>query len=694
MERLLAPRGVALVGASPDPGKLSGRPLDYLQRFGYAGGVYPVNPKYAEIDGTPCYPSVESVPDPVDLALILVPQGAVEDAVRACAARGIPYAIVIASGFAEAGNQDAQAALVAICRESGMRLIGPNCVGVVHPASGMAASFSTVLKQGMFLAGGLALVTQSGALGNSLLQSFQGVGVGIRTWVSTGNEADLGALEIVDALIDDPQTQAIALFLEGLKDGSRLVPIALRARQAGKPITVLRAGKSEAGRRASLSHTGKLAGALGAWRGAVSHGGLLEVATLEEMVDLCLALQVAPPRTMPDHPGLAVLTVSGGQGVLVTDRASELGIDLVAFGDATRERLRSILPAQASVANPVDTALFADDRSYMRCASIVLDDPNTQVLLLIVSSLAHHYSEISQPLVELAERARAAGKLVCVTYLSASDPLPGAASRALAAAGALVLPTPERALTAVARVVRAGRAVRGAPAPPPAPAPAPVSAPLPGRDLTDGDLLRKAGLPLVPEALCATRSAAVRAAADIGLPVAVKVASRDIAHKSDVGGVAIDLATYAAVARAHDRVLSAARAAEPGARIDGVTVQAMVHGGLELIVGCVVDPELGRVGMVGSGGVLAEVVRDSQFRCLPVGPDEILCMLRSLRLSALLEGYRGGPPLDVRAAVRAIQAAFDLFATQTWMRELDLNPLVVLPAGQGARVVDYLVVSD
>jgi acetate---CoA ligase (ADP-forming) len=453
--RLFDPRGVAVIGASADAAKLSGRPMEYLRRFGFQGRVVGVNPKYDAIAGFPCVPRVEDLPDGVDLALILVQAPGVADALEACGRRGIGFAISIAAGFAEAGDHAGQERLAAICRRYGIRLIGPNCVGLVAPGNGLAATFSTEVGRTMPRPGGIALVTQSGALGNAMIQNFNAYGIGLRAWVSTGNEADLHCLDLVEHFIDDPETTAIGLFVEGLREGPRLLPLLRRARRAGKPVVALRAGRSEAGRGASASHTGKLAGRAAVWDGIVRQGGMIEARSLEHMVDIFRAMEAFGGPASGSEPSLGVLTVSGGLGVIVSDHAEEQGLRLARFGPGTRDGLRGLLPPQMSVANPVDTALFTDAGGFGTCARLVLEDGDVDTLVIVISSMSHDYGQIVPWLCELGRTARATGRRIGVTYLAASDQFALEDQRALLAAGVLALPSAERLLAALG-ALRAG----------------------------------------------------------------------------------------------------------------------------------------------------------------------------------------------------------------------------------------------
>lgn len=687
LSRLLHPRAIALIGASPDSTKLAGRPLAYLQKFGFAGGVHPVNPKHSDIGGVRCYASVADLPDGVDLALILLPASGVADSLQACGERGIPFAISIAGGFAEAGAPEEQQRLVDICRHAGIRLVGPNCVGLLNPRFGVTATFSTVLKDRMPRPGSIALLTQSGALGNSLLQSFNDLDLGLATWVSTGNEADLGVLELVEHFIHDDTVKLMVLFVEGLKNGDQLLPLARRAHAAGKTIAVLRAGRSQLGRAASISHTGKLAGAWKVWRDVARQAGMIEIESLDDLLDLALVFDVAGDPSKDAASGLGVLTISGGLGVLISDAAAECDLPLPSFSAETQARLRSILPPQMAVANPVDTALFTDELGYAKCADAVLADPSIGTLLLILTSLAHDYLALLPWLETLGQQAASVGKHVAVSFLSSSDQLAREPRQRLMAAGVVVLPTAERVVAALGRRRNSMW-----------PHLTVHRSPLAGVDGGNGfeqsaaAFLSRAQVPLVPERTCQTVQEAQAFAASTGYPVVLKVVSPDLPHKSEAGGVALDLADAAALAGAWTTMQATIAERAPQARVVGYAVQPQISEGLELIVGCSIDPEVGRVAMVGAGGIWAEVLDDVRFLGLPATNDEIRAALLSLRIAPLFAGARGKPAHDLEAAISVISRLARRFQEETWVEEVDLNPLLVRPLQGGAVALDILVV--
>lgn len=687
LDRLLDPRGIAVIGASPETAKLSGRPIRHLTRYGYGGAIHPVNPRHDTIGGLKCYADIADVPDPVDLAVVMVPARLVVEAVEAVGRRGIPFAIIVASGFSESGNVKEQEELVRIAERFGTRLIGPNCVGLVSPHNGVTATFSTVLLERMPPAGGLALATQSGALGNSLLQSFCDLGIGLRHWISTGNEADLDVLEFAEHAIDDPQVHAIALFIEGLKDGHRLIEIGRRAIAARKPVYVVRAGISDQGREASVSHTGKLAGSARVWRDVALQAGIVEFSSLDGLLDCLLARQAwfagHQPRKPSAEIGLGVLTVSGGLGVLVSDYAEACGIRIPPFTDETDRALRTLLPPQMSVANPVDTALFADADGYARCAELVMGDRNIDVLVLVLTSLAHEYDSVVPWLERLASMADRLGKQIAVTYLSSSDTLDPQTRNRLLAAGVLVIPTAERLVAAIEKAFRhAGPAADIAASD----LPSTSTSSRPAQD----EILEAAGIGQPAQRLARSAQEAAAAAGEIGFPVVLKIESPDIAHKTEIGGVTIGLDSAETVKAAWEEMTARARQLMPDARIDGCLVQEMVTNGVEMILGCSHDPELGPVAMLGAGGIWAEVFDDAVFLAAPCTSREIAAALDRLKTTKILQGARGRPRMDIDALVACTQRLARLFAASRHIAEIDINPLVVREQGKGCVAVDFL----
>ncbi|MBI3951664.1 MAG: acetate--CoA ligase family protein [Acidobacteria bacterium] len=677
-QRFFRPRGIAVIGASDDPAKVAWRPVHLLKAYGYTGSIYPVNPRHKELLGLRCVSSVDNLPeDTVDLALILVGAESVPGVLEACGRKRIPYAVVVAAGFAEAGQVEAQARLRAICEEYGLRLLGPNCVGMMVPAHGVMATFSTVaLRQignGGIPSGGLVLLTQSGAVGNALLQSCLAEGLGLRVWVNTGNEADLDALDVLDAVVDDAETSAILIFAEGFVRGERLVALGLRASRRGIPVVVVKAGQSTAGRSASALHTGKLIGRPEVFHAVAQESGVIIADSLRTAIQ-CLRLSPGPRS----EGELGVMTVSGGVGVLIADRAVQLDLPLAALTSATREILQRVLPPYLPVRNPLDVALLGDNARYRECGQAILKDPGIGALLIVLSSLAYDYTTVEDVLRDLGKCAASAGKTIAITYLSPDDRLPPAVEVRLREAGLSAFATPEDALAALR--------VRLAPIPSTAMR-KPLPARQPGTSPSPLSLLTRYGIP-IPQAIeVSTPTEAISAAASIGYPVALKGLVPRLVHKTEAGAVRLWLENDDAV-----RDATAEMRARIGPSLQGFRVEAMVDAPLELLLGIAVDEEFGPVLAIGAGGTFAELWQDIAYHTLPVAPQDVDVMLNHLRLGPALRGFRG-LHLDRAAVIDAVMRLADIYAQERWVQEIEINPLAVLPEGQGVYALDVVATS-
>ena len=696
--RLFRPAAVAVVGASTDESSISGQPLKFLRQHGYAGTIYPVNPKYREIRGLACYPDVASLPSAPDVALIAVAAKRVPDVLRQCGEKGVPFAVVLTSGFAEIGEagERAQAEIVALADRYGIGVIGPNCQGMMNIAEdvylGFGAPFGLDYRKGA-----VSLTSQSGAFGNAVLMLAEQAGLGFRHYLSTGNESCTTTLDLMDYFIGDPGTEIIAAYVEGFKDASRFVGLGRKALAAGKPMLVWKVGNSAAGAKAAASHTANLGGAPALYRAAFRQAGAIEVSDVTDLADCAHALLA---KRLPRGNRVAVVTISGGAGILMADRCSDAGLELPALAPETVEKLRAIVPAFAALNNPIDvTAGILDDPAMFREAlRLIAADPNVDMIGLPLAAVGGAVGTT------LAREVAALRKETDVPILVAWNAAEASAHEAyaiLAEAGVPRYDTPVRcargfdALWQYARARRRLTEIRAEPA-------LTIEHPeqraaIRGRtqDLAEFEakrVLAAYGIPVTREALAATRDEAVRAAGEIGFPVALKIQSADIPHKTEAGGVRIGVADGEAVAAAFDEIVVNARRHAPAARIDGVLVQEMVAGGTEVILGVNNDPLFGPAIMFGLGGIFAEVFKDVTFRLAPVTRSEAVEMIREIRAFKVLDGARGRPKADVEALADAIlrlaALAIDLRGE---VAELDVNPLFVLPAGQGVKAGDALI---
>ncbi len=686
------PNGVALIGASRDPTKLGYAVLRNMVQHGYPGPVYPVNPKANEILGLRCYPSISDVPDPVELAVIIAPAPATPGIMEQAGQRGIRAAVIISGGFSEIGPQGLalENQVAEIARRYGIRLMGPNCIGVIDTHTPLDTTFVPDMPK----PGVITFVSQSGAVCGGVIDWASGAGIGLSRIVTLGNQADVTETDILELLAEDDKTRVVAMYLEGVDDGRRFVEVARRV-SARKPIVAIKAGYTEAGRRAAASHTGALAGTDSAYRAAFHHSGIIRAPHLEALFDAAVSLANQP---LPRGEQVAILTNAGGPGALASDAIEANGLHLSALTDETRFCLRQFLQPHASVLNPVDMLGGADEHDYARALDALLQDPGVDAVLVVnVPQALVPAVRIVREIAEVVHRFQAqsegnplarAGKPV-MTCLIGDVSLPEAIEY-MRQAELPLFPFPERAAAALAAMVERRKWLENPP---------PISDFKPqisnDHPLTEGDSAFRIlhfAIPTLPMKLAKSANEAARIARETGLPVAVKIASLDISHKSDVGGVEVGLRTASAVRAAFKRVTENARRAKPDARIEGVTVQAMARPGREVIVGAVRDPQFGPLVMFGSGGVYVELLKDVSFRLAPVARSEAEAMIEETLAGKLLAGLRGQPPADKSAVANVIVAVSELVAADERIKELDINPLIVYDEGQGAVAVDVRVV--
>lgn len=699
LSAFLAPASVAVVGASGDPNKIGARPLRYLKKYGYGGAIYPVNPRGGEIDGLPCYTNVGSIPGPVDCAIIVTAGEHVMDSLRACAARGVRAAVVISAGFGETGEAGRAAeAEMAAMGAAGMRVLGPNNQGTVNLVTGTVAGFNPLLEAvDSFRPGSIGLVSQSSGIGFGLMGLGIERGLGFAHLITTGNEADLSFAECAMALLERDEVRVVMGALEGVKDVAQLRRLAARSQALNKPVVVLKGATSQAGGRAAASHTGSLAGQGAVFSAFCRQHGIVEAQSFDELLDLAQAFSgKAPPR--PGHR-VAIATGTGGTAVLMADALDREGFALPAPSAATEAALRKVLPAIASFGNPIDmtTANLGNRSLFLETAKLIGADGGYDSLVTVVGPA------VAQGGVDYARQIIAAAEHVPAMFVSWSAP-DGPGQAMLREACIPVVPSPQRLGQVMAGCrARAAFADRAS---------APL-APMPGReariakaramlDAVPGRMLAEHqakalcalwDLPVTSEILAVDAEAAVKAAAEIGFPVALKLQSADIGHKTEIGGVLLALADAEAVRAGTAKLFEAAKAHAPDAVVDGVLVQEMVKGLGEVIVGTVADPSLGPAVMAGPGGVLAEIIEDVAFRIAPFDTAEAARLRGETRLAKMARGVRGGAAWDA-AALDALLAKVSVMADELsgLVAEIDLNPVVV--HAEGAVIVDALVVKS
>lgn len=688
LERLFGAQSLAIVGASADTDKIGGRPLRYLAAAGFTGVVHPVNPRYDEILGRRCSPTVVDIGEVVDLAVLAVPGAGVQAAIEDCAAAGVPFAIVFSSGFGETGTDGRrrQEALVECARAGGTRLVGPNSLGIASSPNGLMASFATLFdRHATLLPGSVGFISQSGALGVFIYAIAQDDGLGFSRFVSIGNEADLDVADFLAYMAADPATTAIGGYLEGLSDGRRFLAAAELAHRAGKPISFLKVGRSEAGRRAAESHTGSLAGSDAIYDAAFRQAGIVRAADPQGLVDFLR--HYGTPNVPPARPRVAVLTISGGAGVWSADRLSELGVELADLTPLTVERLRAALPPFAAPQNPVDATgqILNDPRMFETCLDALLTDPGVGTLLLVLGLQERGGDRFAHQMT--AARDRHPGTAIVVAWLAG----PASATDLLTASSIPVYADLARAVDVAARSVLTTNALRRPARVTPSAWPTTAAdLPLVETEHDAKQLVATMGIDVPRHVLCQSADEAVAAAVDIGGAVAMKAQVSGVAHKTEHGLVLLDVSGADAVRVAYAQLEAASMRAGGPQRLRGVLVEAMAPPGVDVIVGCIDDEVFGPTMMFGLGGVLVDLVEDVSFRVGPVSVDDALGMIDETRGGRLLDGFRGTEPCDRRAVAGLIsRLSHHAYARRHVIREIELNPVRV-HAG-GAVALDALI---
>jgi acyl-CoA synthetase (NDP forming) len=687
LDALLRPRSIAIIGASDDPTRIGGRPLAYLKARGFPGAILPVNPNRPTVQGLPAFASVAELPEAPEAAIIAIPGEGAIAAVEALAARGCKAGIVFTAGFAEIGAEGLalQERLVAAARAHGMRLVGPNCLGLFNATLGYFPIFSASFENGWPLPGKVGIASQSGAYGSHLFAAARDRGIGTPVLVTTGNEADLHLADIIEWMAASEEVEVIAAYAEGIRDGARFTAALEAARQARKPVVMMKVGRSEVGGAAAQSHTASIAGDDRVLDAVLAELGVHRARTTEELLDVAY---VAQKRIYPVRNTLGVVTISGGAGVLMADAAEAAGLPMPEMPAAAQAKLRELVPF-SSPRNPVDcTAQAFNDMAVVgKFAESMAEDGAYASLIAFFTQWGASPSMAPRLRAELKKVLdRHPDRLFLLSILAPVERI-----REWEADGFLVMEDPSRAVVALAAMGRFGDSFARPPRPDVEAARVvlPDAAP---NEAAAKRLLADAGLPMAPEQACATADEAVAAARRIGFPVVAKILSPDILHKSEIGGVLLDLADEDAVREGFATLLQRAAQHAPAARIEGVLVAKQLRGGVEMVVGTVRDPVFGPVAMVGLGGVFVEVFKDVAFRRCPVEEADAAAMIRSLRGFPLLDGARGRPKADVAALAKAL-ASLSRFAVAAGprLRSAEVNPLLVLPEGQGAFAADAVI---
>lgn len=695
IERLLRPRSVAIVGASPTPGSLGASVLANLERAGFAGDIHLINPKRDEIGGRRCLKSPDELPEGVDVAVLAIPRPAVLPSVRALAQRQIGAIIIFSAGFAEGGEAGLaeQREIARLAREHGILVEGPNCLGMVNYVDGTPLTFVETSPEPLAGRPGIGLVSQSGAMACVLGVTLASRQLGLSYSVSTGNEAASGVEDYVEFLVDDPDTRVIGMIVEQFRQPQRFLAAARRARAAGKTIVLLHPGRSGAARASAATHTGAMAGDYAVMRTAVERAGVAIVDNLEELGDV---LELALRCPIPPKGGTAVITESGAFKALTLDLCEQIGLDLPTLTDEQAGALRAALPEFIPVSNPLDLTAQAlvDPDLYRRTLAALADDARFGAIVLGIIQTDRTTSDLKFPPIISALRELRPAKPVVFAGLDEGAWVPSEYIRELRTLGVPYFPSPDRAFRALARLRDcAGRDLRAS-----------SPAPLASADLNVGsgviaeyrakEILAPLGIPFPRGRFVTTLADAQRVASEVGYPVVLKAQSAALSHKSDAGGVVLNLHDAAALAEGWTRLHGNIAHHRPGLALDGVLVESMGQRGIELIVGARHDPEWGPVILVGFGGVTAEVLHDVRLLSPDLTLEAIVRELGRLKQAPLLHGYRGSPALDVDAVAKIVTQLGRLLLAEPAIREVDLNPVVVYPVGEGAVALDALMLVD
>ncbi len=688
LDALVRPRSVAVIGASDEAARIGGRPIAYMLGQKFQGDLWPVNPRRPTVQGLKSFASVGDLPAAPDVAIVAVPVDLAIQAVDDLGAKGCRAVICFTAGFAEVdeAGEAKQALLTAAARKHGVRLLGPNCLGLFNAGVNFYATFSASFEKGWPIPGRIGIASQSGAYGTHVFAASLDRGLGTNVCITTGNEADVALGEVIGWMAQAPEVDVICAYAEGIRESEKFLGALELARANRKPIVMMKVGRSALGGAAAKSHTASIAGDDTVTQAVLDEFGVVRARTTEEMLDIAYA---ATKRIYPVRNAMGVLTVSGGAGVLISDAAADAGVEMPPMPEEAQAKLRALIPFCAP-RNPVDcTAQVTNELSLIRTfTESVAKDGDYPAILAFWSQVAGGTSTGPklQPMMQ-AVRADYPDRLWVMSMLAPQK------VKEYEADGWLCFEDPSRAVNAIGAMFRYGAAFARAEQPAP-------SVPLPKVTLpatTPSEaaakaLLAAAGVPAVPEAACPDAEAAVAAAEKIGYPVVLKILSPDILHKSEIGGVLLDIADAAAVRAGFATLLERAKHHAPTARIEGVLVAKQIKGAVEMALGIVRDPVFGPVAMVGLGGIFIEILKDVCLRRCPFDATEAERMIRSLKGFPLLDGARGRPRADVAALAKSLSAlsAFAVAAGPK-LASIDVNPMLVLPEGQGCYAADAVI---
>ncbi|MDD1771772.1 MAG: acetate--CoA ligase family protein [Methanomassiliicoccales archaeon] len=692
MRELFEPAGVAVIGASPDANKVGHIILRNLIASGFKGGLYPVNPRYPEVLGLKCYPSVKEITGPLEMAAVVVPAKAVLQVMEECGEKGIKAAVVISAGFKESGLEGAQMEkrMGEIIKKYGMRMIGPNCFGLINTDHCMNATFA---KEGP-RRGNIAVSSQSGAICVVMLDWAANINIGFSKFISVGNKLDVDEGHLLEYLRGDESTKVIGLYIEGTNRGREFMHQADMTTRV-KPVIALKAGRTSSGAKAASSHTGAMSGSDKVYDAAMRQAGVVRVKNIEEMFDLLQAFSTMP---LPKGDGVAIITNAGGLGVMAADACSDFGLTLASLEPATVEKLKQKLPPAASFYNPIDVVGDADSERYDHAVHTVMEDPNVACVLALLAPT--DLVDVSTVAKTLSAFAGSSPKPIVTSFVGGKEMT--ASVDMLKAAGIPNYPSPDRGIRALSAMVEHQRnrdrpqaqAVKRVEVDTEAVYEVITKVRSEGRlQLSEDEgktILQAYGISTPKEGIARDLNGAIALAQGIGYPVVMKIESPEIAHKTDVGGVVLNIDSSEELSRSYEVMMSKVREKVPLAKISGVSVQKMIKG-REVIVGMVRDDQFGPVITFGLGGIFVEIMRDVTQGIAPLDRNEVERMVRSIKAYPMLTGARGKRPGDVPALVDVILRVSQLSAEFPEIEELEMNPVMVGDEGTGVTAVDALV---
>lgn len=690
------PRSITIVGASENFNSIGGKPLRHLLAHGYEGDIYPVNPKYKKIKGLTCYSSVDDIPNDVDVALIAVSQKLIFDVIKQCKHKNVKFVILFGAGFAETGEDGAklQNNIVEYCLENNMRLCGPNCIGSINVIDSIPMGFSNSFEREAFIPGNVSLISQSGAFGYAIFALAQEENIGFSYLANTGNQADLNTLDFLDHLVDDPKTKVLSSYMEAIPDGERLKEIANRAAEFEKPFLVLKSGNSALGKQAAMSHTGSIAGSEEAFKAMAKQYGITVVSDNDDFID---SIKVFSRSKRLLGKNIAVISTSGATGIMIADHCEKHGLSMTKLSQETKTKLENILPSFASTENPVDITAQALNESHIfrQCLETIIDAPEVDALVVTTTFAGELVTKMMEDVVEEDKRS---SKPVLVS-LTGPDLLVGEARRKLQVAG---VPT----YNSIARTIQSLKQLRE------------YNQFLQQRNESIGltslknenkvdlphnmnesdvkKMLNNWGIPAPKGSIATTETEVRHLTKELSTPLVAKVISEDILHKSDIGGVILNIKNEDEAIVAMENIHHNVKNGVPKAKVDGILFEEMVDSPfLEVIVGIKKDPQFGPMIMCGLGGVYVELLKDVSLRCAPIHKKEAYNMIYELQTFPLFKQYRGGPDYDIDALADALVNISRFAKTyENEISEMDINPLVVQLKGKGVIALDGLIVRE